>query len=66
MNPDYKIDRHFKFKNVVLERFVLIILVLRITSDTKMLEKFILLTLVMKIRQLNSSMLNQNVNMFVK
>ena len=66
MNPDYKIDRHFKFKNVVLERFVLIILVLRITSDTKMLEKFILLTLAMKIRQLNSSMLNQNVNMFVK
>ena len=66
MNPDYKIDRHFKFKNVVLERFALIILVLRITSDTKMLEKFILLTLAMKIRQLNSSMLNQNVNMFVK
>ena len=66
MNPDYKIDRHFKFKNVVLERFVLIILVLRITSDTKMLEKFILLTLAMKIRQLSSSMLNQNVNMFVK
>ena len=66
MNPDYKIDRHFKFKNVVLERFVLIILVLRITSDTKMLEKFILLTLAMKIRQLNRSMLNQNVNMFVK
>ena len=66
MNPDYKIDRHFKFENVVLERFVLIILVLRITSDTKMLEKFILLTLAMKIRQLNRSMLNQNVNMFVK
>ena len=46
---------------MVLVRFVLIILILRITSDTN-----IILTLDIKIRKLNSSMLNQNVRMLVE
>ena len=47
--------------------FVLISLVLRITSDTKMcLKTFIILTLNIKVRKLNSNMLNENVSMFVE
>ena len=52
---------------MVVVGFVLIILVLRITSDTKMwLKTFIILTFDIKIRKLNSSMLNQIVSMFVE
>ena len=47
--------------------FVLISLVLRITSDTKMcLKTFIILTLNIKVRKLNSNMLNENVSMLVE
>ena len=48
MNPlkYLQLDSNIKFKNVVLVRFVLIILVLRITSDTKMwLKTSIIVTL---------------------
>ena len=62
-----QLDSNIKIKNVATIRFVLIILVLRVTSDTKMcLKTFIMLTLDIKIRKLNSSMLNQIVSIFVE
>ena len=62
-----QLDSKIKFKNVVLVRFVLIILLLNVTSDAKMwLKTVIILTLDIKIRKLNSSMLNQVVSMFVE
>ena len=62
-----QLDSNIKIKNVATIRFVLIILVLRVTSGTKMcLKTFIMLTLDIKIRKLNSSMLNQIVSIFVE
>ena len=56
-----------KFKNVVVVRFFLIVVALRITPGTSIwLETFIILTLDIKVRKLKSNMVNQIISMFVK